>query len=142
MSGPPGQNGKCHRYGKTNRPVDNPGCPPIGPAGLLRFIQKRGSRSSGTWRRFRRSIYSKLQNIVLPVMEFADHGCQHILGVVVLQDNAQVVVSGGKRSLFLGPIQAEGGRAVHIQRNRGNGHIIIVEVTVILASNGRSVYRF
>lgn len=75
-------------------------------------------------------------------MEFADHGCQHILGGVVLQDNAQVVVSGGKRSLFLGPIQAEGGRAVHIQRNSGNGHIIIVEVTVILASNGRSVYRF
>lgn len=75
-------------------------------------------------------------------MEFSDHGCQHIFGVVVLQDNAQVVVTGGKRSLFFGPIQAEGGRAVHIQRNRGNGHIIIVEVTVILASSGRSVYRF
>ena len=24
MSGPPSQNGKCHRYGKTNRPVDEP----------------------------------------------------------------------------------------------------------------------
>ena len=46
MSGPPGQNGECHRHEKTNRPVDEPRLTPKGPAGFLQSIQKR---TAGPW---------------------------------------------------------------------------------------------
>mgnify|MGYP004589914065 CR=1 FL=1 len=46
MYDPPSQNGKCHRYGKTNRPVDEPRLTPKGPAGFLQSIQKR---TAGPW---------------------------------------------------------------------------------------------
>ena len=47
MSGPSGQNGKCHRYGKTNRPVDEPRLTPKGPAGVLQSIQKKAAGLRG-----------------------------------------------------------------------------------------------